>query len=111
VPRVRLRKEVSEPVDVGPASEVPDGGLTAFEVNGAKIAVARLGTEHYAFDDTCTHMQCSLSTGDLDGHHVVCPCHAGTFDVRDGTVVSGPPPAPVRTYRVRVTGDRLQIEV
>jgi nitrite reductase/ring-hydroxylating ferredoxin subunit len=108
---VRLREEVSEFLDIGPAREVPDGGLTAIEVHGTKIAVARLGAKHYAFDDACTHRACSLSGGDLDGHHVVCPCHAGAFDVRDGSVVSGPPPAPVRTYRVRVSGDRLEIEV
>ena len=56
-----------------------------------------------------THRACLLSQGELDGHVVVCPCHAGVFDVRTGEVVEGPPPEPVRTYEVRVRGEGVEI--
>jgi 3-phenylpropionate/trans-cinnamate dioxygenase ferredoxin subunit len=97
-------------VRVGSASELADGDLAAYEVDGRYLAVARVGDEYCAFDDVCTHRACSLSEGELDGSVVVCPCHAGEFDVHTGEVVGGPPPEPVRTYMVRVTGDDLEIE-
>jgi len=39
----------------------------AFDVRGATIAVANVAGTFYAFDDTCTHLQCSLAGGDLEG--------------------------------------------
>jgi nitrite reductase/ring-hydroxylating ferredoxin subunit len=101
---------MGEFVRVGSASELADGDLAAYEVDGRYVAVARVGDAYRAFDDVCTHRGCSLSEGELDGSVVVCPCHAGEYDVHTGEVLGGPPPEPVRTYVVRVTGDDLEIE-
>jgi nitrite reductase/ring-hydroxylating ferredoxin subunit len=101
---------MGEFVTVANVSELEDGELYAYEIGGRMVAVATVDGAYYAFDDTCTHAFCSLSQGDLEGNTVVCPCHMGTYDVTSGTVVSGPPPQPVRTYPVRVEGDQLQID-
>ncbi len=90
---------------------IPVGGLTAVEVRGTPIAVANVGGTFYAFDDTCTHEQCSLAEGDLAGTTVTCMCHGAEFDVRTGEVRAPPAPLPVKVYRTRVDGDGLQIEV
>lgn len=100
---------MTEFATVGKAADVPEGGLAAFDLGPERVAVAKVDGSYYAFDDTCTHRQCSLSDGDLEETSVICPCHAGTFDVRTGKVLAGPPPAPVRTYEVRVDGDHLQV--
>ena len=42
-------------------NEIPVGGVTAIDVRGTRIAVANVGGTYYAFDDTCTHEQCSLA--------------------------------------------------
>ena len=42
-------------------SEIPVGGVTAIDVRGTRIAVANVGGTYYAFDDACTHEQCSLA--------------------------------------------------
>ena len=102
---------MGEFVRVGSASELSDGDLAAYEVGGRYVAVAREGDDYRAFDDVCTHRACSLSEGELDGATIVCPCHAGEFDVHTGEVIGGPPPEPVRTYAVRLSGDDLEIEV
>jgi naphthalene 1,2-dioxygenase system ferredoxin subunit len=102
---------VGEWLRVGAAAEIEDGAIVAFEVGDRFVAVARVGDEFYAFDDICTHRACSLSEGDLDGTSVVCPCHAGEYDVRTGEVLSGPPPEPVASFPVRVAGGDLEIEV
>ena len=40
---------------------------------------------------------------------VVCPCHDGFFDLR-GNVLGGPPPRPLKSFDVKVIGDRVYIE-
>lgn len=98
-------------VSVGKASQIEDGEVKVFNVDGQAIAVASSGGSLYAFDDTCTHAQCSLAEGDLDGTTVICPCHDGEFDITTGEVLDGPPDEPVIVYPVRVDGDDLQIEI
>lgn len=101
----------SEFVTVAKTNDVPEGALAAFDVRGTRIAIANLGGTYYAFDDTCTHRQCSLAEGELEGTTLTCACHGAQFDVRTGSVVAPPAPLPVRTYAVRTEGDALQIQV
>ena len=42
-------------------SEIPVDSVTAIDVRGTRIAVANVGGTYYAFDDECTHEQCSLA--------------------------------------------------
>lgn len=99
-------------VTVGSVEQAPPAGeLVRVEANGTPIAVANVGGHFYAFDDTCTHAQCSLAEGELEDTEVVCPCHGGTFDVTTGKVLAAPPTQPVATYAVRLQDSELQIEV
>lgn len=92
-------------------SEIPEGGLKAIDVHGTAIAIANVGGTYYAFEDTCTHEQCSLAEGDLLGTTLTCMCHGAEFDVRTGAVLAPPAPLPVKVYRTRIDGDALQVEV
>lgn len=93
-------------------NEIPVGGVTAFDVRDTRIAVADVGGTYYAFDDACTHEQCSLAEeGELAGTTLTCTCHGSEFDVRTGNVLAPPATLPVKTYRIRVEGDTLHIEV
>lgn len=85
--------------------------LTAFEVGGERIAVARVADSLYAFGDTCTHAGCSLAEGKLEGTVVTCPCHGSQFDVTSGEVLRGPAQKPVNSYTVRVENQALQVEI
>lgn len=91
-------------------TDVQPGNLAAFEVEGSRVAVANVGGTFHAFDDTCTHRQCSLAEGTLEGTTVTCPCHGSQFDVRTGAVLSPPAVQAVRSYRALVEGDTLKIE-
>lgn len=101
---------MAEFVPVGKASEISEGGLRAFDVGGTRVAVANVGGTLHAFSNTCTHKQCSLADGELDGTTVTCPCHGSQFEVTTGSVLNPPAVEPVRTYVVRVEGDELHIE-
>lgn len=91
--------------------DVPPNGMVVVTVNGIRIAVASVQGQFYAFDDECTHEQCSLAEGDLAGTTVTCMCHGAEFDVRSGAVLAPPAVVPVKVYRTRVDGAALQIEV
>jgi nitrite reductase/ring-hydroxylating ferredoxin subunit len=97
-------------VVVGRVDDLAEGGMGAFDVRGNRIAVANVNGAFHAFDDTCTHMGCSLAEGDLEETTVICPCHGSEFDVRSGAVLQGPAREPVETYETRVEGDSLEIE-
>lgn len=92
-------------------ADVDATGLAAVDTDAGKIAVANVDGEYFAFDDTCTHQGCSLSTGSLNGTNVTCPCHGSTFDVTSGEVVNGPASRPVMPYTVTVDGEEIQIEL
>jgi nitrite reductase/ring-hydroxylating ferredoxin subunit len=95
---------------IGTTADAPAaGGMRAFPVDRDTVVVlARLRDGSLAaFDDMCTHEECPLSDGELEGERVVCYCHSGEFDVRTGEVVKGPPDDPLPVYDLRVEGDEL----
>ena len=98
-------------VRVGTANDVSAGAMRVFDVAGTKVSVARVGRHLYAFDDTCTHLGCSLAGGKLDGTIVTCPCHGSQFDVSSGAVHRGPAQRPVCSRLVEVQGEDLLVEV
>ena len=93
------------------AADIPQGGLVVADVRGTRIAVANVEGTYYAFDDTCTHRQCSLAEGELDGTTIVCACHGSEFDIATGEVLNGPALEPVASYEVRVEDGGIQVQV
>jgi nitrite reductase/ring-hydroxylating ferredoxin subunit len=97
-------------VRIGKVADVARGQMRAFDVAGTKVNVSNADGHLYAFDDTCTHMACSLANGELDGTTVTCACHGSQFDVTSGAVLRGPAERPVRSRVVQVEGDELLAE-
>jgi 3-phenylpropionate/trans-cinnamate dioxygenase ferredoxin component len=98
---------------VARTGHVPPGGLTAIEVDGHRVCLARTkyGTI-YAIDDACTHEGASLSEGDIIHEDwVQCPFHSSLFDLRTGQVKGLPATMPTRTYRVTVDGDEILVDL
>ena len=87
------------------------GDLTAVELAGRKLAVTVQDGQAYAFDDACTHMQCSLSGGEVEDGAVICPCHFAEFDLLTGQVRTGPAKDALRCYRARLADGGLDVEV
>lgn len=102
---------MAEFVKIAKKNEIENGKMKAFTVNGKQITVANADGEYLAFDDNCSHAQCSLAGGFLDGHTVTCYCHGGQFDVKTGEVLALPPTSPIVIYKVKVEGEDLLIEI
>ena len=97
-------------VRIGNANHVADGQMRVFDVGGTKVNVASSEGHLYAFDDTCTHMGCSLANGRLEGTVVTCACHGSQFDVTTGAVMRGPALRPIRSRTVQIEGPDLLAE-
>ncbi len=90
-------------------------GKLDFVVNGSEIVVLRFGTAVYAVEPICSHMGTDLSNGKVncDARTIGCPLHEAVFDVVSGACLSGSMGSDgeafpsVRTYRVRIDGDKI----
>jgi cytochrome P450/nitrite reductase/ring-hydroxylating ferredoxin subunit len=89
----------------------PEGSLRRVEVEDRAVCVARTADGWIAFDDTCTHEECSLAEGELDGTIVICPCHGSEFDVRTGDVMTPPALDPLPIFDARDDGGTLFVRL
>ncbi len=60
-------------------------------------------------DSTCTHLGCRTRY-DEALKRFLCPCHGGVYDL-DGSVLDGPPPAPLRRLDARIDGGDVVVRV
>lgn len=93
------------------AKNLEPGEMKAAEAGGITILVANVEGTFYAINNVCTHRQCPLSAGSLEGPIVTCACHLSKFDVRTGEVVGGPATRSEEAYRVIEKEGVLEIDV
>jgi nitrite reductase/ring-hydroxylating ferredoxin subunit len=96
-------------VEAGKAGELAPGAMTRVELRGRRILLANVAGRYCAVDDTCTHEAASLSTGVLKGELVKCPLHNSRFNVCTGEALEEPAEDNLRTYAVRLEGERILI--
>ncbi len=89
-------------------SEIMPGDAKNIIINSSSLVVInREGKGFIALSRVCTHLGC-LVEYDKGKKRLVCPCHAGVFDI-DGNVVSGPPPKPLPKVALRLEGENIVI--
>ena len=98
-------------VKVATTGEVAPGEAKKVDVQGKAIALFNCGGSYHAIDDTCTHRGGPLSEGSIDGDVVTCPWHGAKFRVTTGEVCGPPARAAVSSYRTRVNGSDIEVEV
>lgn len=87
------------------SEDVGEGSILPLIIEGVCIALVRVDSRVYAFEDLCSHMHCALSTGVLTGSAIECDCHGSKFDVRTGEVLSRPARETIRVFAARETSD------
>lgn len=94
-------------VEVNGASALTVGQSVTMQVGGKAVIVVKGSKGFRAFSASCTHLGC-LVQWDAGRKEFLCPCHAAVF-AADGSVVSGPPPSPLPTYKVKEIGDKVYV--
>jgi len=95
-------------VAVASVADLGIGKGAVFSVNNKAVIVIRTADGYAALSAVCTHLGCIVFWNE-QRQVIACPCHAGFFRT-NGTVISGPPPAPLAVYRVQVEGDKIYVE-
>ena len=98
-------------VEVAKKSEIPEAGAIAVEVEDKRLALINLRGEIYAIDDDCPHEGGPLSEGTISGEEIECPWHTSHFNIKTGRVTIDPATEDVATYRVRLIGDAVEVEI
>jgi naphthalene 1,2-dioxygenase system ferredoxin subunit len=93
------------------ADDLPTDDVLGVNVEGRDVAIYTVGNEVYATDNICTHGQARLCDGFLDGHEIECPLHQGKFDIRNGQPTCLPVTEPVRSYPVKIEGNRVFVQI
>ncbi|OGD19006.1 MAG: hypothetical protein A2Y70_03485 [Candidatus Aminicenantes bacterium RBG_13_64_14] len=94
---------VQNSVTAAKAGELPPNTAKVFKFGSAPgVLVNTAEGKLVALSGTCTHLTCTVRF-DAETETLFCPCHNGRFDL-GGNVLSGPPPRPLETYAVEVSG-------
>jgi nitrite reductase/ring-hydroxylating ferredoxin subunit/uncharacterized membrane protein len=91
------------------ASQLPEGRPMRVVVDDTPVLLLRSAGLTYAIHDRCSHRGCSLSTGQVEGDEIVCPCHGSRFSLRDGALINGPATAAQPAFQVRESDGRLEV--
>jgi nitrite reductase/ring-hydroxylating ferredoxin subunit len=97
-------------IDAGDAS-LPDGTVVAADAGDTEVALARVDGAWHAVETWCTHAECPLSDGWVEGAAIRCPCHGSLFALASGDVLEGPAEEPVRVFPTRIADGRVEIRL
>jgi sulfoxide reductase heme-binding subunit YedZ len=95
--------------DVCAVGDIPEKRARIVCAGGERIAVFKYGNKLSAISNVCQHQNGPLGEGKIVGGCVVCPWHG--YEYRPDTGAAPPPfTEAVPTFRVRVVGNRVQVD-
>jgi cytochrome b6-f complex iron-sulfur subunit len=106
-PERRVFNPARRRMRVARRDEIPLGKGRQVLFNGEPVWVLHLPAGFGALSAICTHKGCIVNW-DEKRRTLTCPCHAGVFDA-NGNVLSGPPPRPLKRFRVALVRDELYL--
>ena len=98
-------------VAVANVGDIKPGQIKTFTVDGHPILMANWEGTLFATQDVCTHDGGPLGDGELVDGEIECPRHGGRFDLKTGAVTALPPIIPIKTFPVRVEGDKIKVQM
>ncbi len=102
---------MSKLVDVAKVDDIPPGEARAYEVEGEQVGIFNVDGQFHAINNVCTHEEAPLHEGEVVDDKVICPWHQAEFDLKTGAAECPPAVEGVKTYKVVVSGDRVQVEI
>ncbi len=96
---------------VASAADLQAHGVLGVEHGAEDIALYWIDGTVYATANVCTHAFARLSDGFLDGECIECPVHQALFNVKTGEAVAGPAEEPIKTYRCRIDGGDVCVDL
>lgn len=99
-------------IDACSTDEIDEEDVMRFDHDGRTFAIYHSPDgEFFATEGLCTHEKVHLAGGLVMDYMIECPKHNGQFDYRTGEAMRAPVCVNLRTYPVKVEGDRVLIQV
>lgn len=93
-------------------SEINSGEAKSFQLGDLKVVVCNVNGEYFAVEDVCSHDDGVLVSGTssmVESCQLECPRHGARFDVKTGKATRMPAIAPIKSYKINISGDELKI--
>ncbi|HKJ80291.1 MAG TPA: ubiquinol-cytochrome c reductase iron-sulfur subunit [Prolixibacteraceae bacterium] len=86
-------------------SELDLDAVGNFDYKGNIIIIRNGENSYLALSKVCTHNGCEVSYNHSSGQ-LPCPCHGSVFST-SGSVINGPAETSLKSYSVKIEGDKL----
>jgi 3-phenylpropionate/trans-cinnamate dioxygenase ferredoxin component len=92
--------------------DIDEEDVIRFDHDGRTFAIYRSPEDtFFATDGLCTHEKVHLAGGLVMGDIIECPKHNGRFNYKTGEAKGAPVCVNLKTYPVRIEGDKIMIEI
>lgn len=95
-------------------NEIKPGFAKSYVIGENKIVISNIDGNYFAVSDVCSHDNGELVSGEcklVESCQLECPRHGARFDVKTGEAKRMPAVAPIDTFKVKVSGDDLFVEI
>ncbi len=99
-------------IDACAKEDVEAEDVIRFDHSGQTFCIYRSPEdEFFATDGLCTHEQVHLADGFVMDNIIECPMHNGRFDYKTGAAKGAPVCEALKTYPVKVEGERVFVDL
>ena len=91
-------------------TDIPEGGVRAFDSGGESFLLARLGDIVTCFDNACAHLGMPLDDGPVERGILACPHHGFRYDLSSGECLTAPS-VQLRPRAVRIVDQRVEVRM
>jgi len=96
-------------VTLDKAQELPVASALMFKFGSSPAMLIHGADDSWvAFSAVCTHLGCTVRF-EPEHNRIHCSCHGGVYDPHTGKNVSGPPPKPLKAYKVNVGANNIVV--
>ena len=98
-------------LDVCAIDDLPLGERMFIQIGEVPVVIMNVNDEIFGIEDVCTHDDGPLGEGEIEDDEIICPRHGARFNLRTGEVLTLPAVMGVKTYQIKIEGDRILIGV
>jgi len=96
-------------VSLKDAQKLPAGAVLMFKFGSSPaMLIHQQDGAWVALSAVCTHLGCTVQY-EPQMNRIHCACHGGVYDPRTGANVSGPPPRPLKVFKVTVNDAGVEV--
>jgi cytochrome b6-f complex iron-sulfur subunit len=96
-------------VSLKDAQKLPAGSVLMFKFGSSPaMLIHHQDGSWVALTAVCTHLGCTVQF-EPQANRIHCACHGGVYDPHTGGNVSGPPPKPLKLFKVAVNDAGVEV--